>query len=85
MRLRRAITLGTALLLAVLFIAPIRSYRSAQQHLSHAQAQIAAAVAQRDALTRQLQDANTRHAMVEQARALGYVFPGETPYVVLAP
>ncbi len=85
MPLRRLITLGTALLLAVLFIAPIRSYSSAQEHLSRAKAQLAIAVDQRDTLTRQLQDATTRHSMIEQARTIGYVFPGETPYVVLTP
>ena len=85
MRPRRAITLATALLLAILFIAPIRSYRSAQQHLAHARAQLTSAVRERSLLSRQIEEAGTRHAMVEQARALGYVFPGETPFVVVAP
>ena len=85
MRPRRVILAITAVVLAVLFIAPIRSYRSAQAHLRRAEIQLQAAEGQSHRLTRDLQDAGTRHALVEQARMLGYVFPGETPYVVVGP
>jgi cell division protein FtsB len=85
MRPRRVILAATAVLLAVLFIAPIRSYRNAQTHLHRAQVQLATAQAQQRHLAHQLQEAGTRHAVVEQARMLGYVFPGETPYVVVSP
>jgi cell division protein FtsB len=85
MRPRRVILIATAILVAVLFISPIRSYQEAQSHLARAKSQLAAAQADNARLVAQLARAGTRGALVEQARALGYVFPGETPYSVVTP
>jgi cell division protein FtsB len=70
---------------ALLFIAPLQSYQKAQAHLARARAQMTSVQQQNAALLAQLHDAGSRGAMIAQARALGYVFPGETPYVVVGP
>ena len=85
MRPRRVVLAVTSVVLAVLFVAPIRSYRDAEGHLARAKAQLAAASAQDREAASQLQHAGTRQATIEQARMLGYVFPGETPFVVIKP
>jgi cell division protein FtsB len=68
-----------------LFVAPLQSYQSAQGHLARARTLLASVQAQNTALTAQLRDAQSRGALITQARALGYIFPGETPYVVIGP
>jgi cell division protein FtsB len=74
-----------AVVLGVLFIQPIQSYRAAQDHLQRAQAELAAARAQRDELSRRLAEADTHGALVAEARSLGFVFRGETPYTIVTP
>ena len=85
MRPRRAILTITAIVLVVLFVAPIRSYRAAQEHLVRARSELARAKSEERQLARALDRSGSREALVQQARALGYVFPGETAYVVVTP
>jgi len=79
---RRLIVIGIVVLLAVLFVQPIRGYRAAQEELDRARVQLREAreakqraVEERDAL-------GTREMLVREARRRGYIFPGETPFSV---
>jgi len=76
------IIIGIVVLRAVLFVQPIRAYRTAQDELRNARAELAEvrvtkqrAVEERDAL-------GTREMLVREARRRGYIFPGETPFTV---
>ncbi len=69
-------------ILAVLFVQPIRAYRSATAELATARTQLqesraakARAIAEREAL-------GTRAVLVREARRRGYIFPGETPFSI---
>ena len=84
MRPRRVILAITAVVLAVLFIQPIRAYRAAQDHHRRAEAALARANADHADLARRVADSDTRAAMVAEARSLGFVFRGETPYIVVS-
>ena len=83
MRPRRAILAVLAVVLGVLFIQPIQSYRAAQDHLRRAQADLASAREQRDELSQRMTKADTRGALVAEARSLGFVFRGETPITIV--
>ena len=73
----------TAVVLAVLFIQPIRSYRAAQDHHRRAEVALARAHVEHDDLARRAAESDTRGALVAEARSLGFVFRGETPYIVV--
>lgn len=85
MRLRRLLALVAVVLLAALFVAPVRSYRSAQDRLDRARQELAAAQAGRAELERRRNALGTRQALIREARTRHYVFPGETPYAVELP
>jgi hypothetical protein len=82
MRPRRIVLVVTAIILAILFIQPVRAYRDANAHLRTARAQLANARADRERLGRDLAMAGTPGALLREARRLGYIYPGETPYVI---
>jgi hypothetical protein len=73
----------TAVVLAVLFIQPIQAYRAAQDHHGRAETELARARADHDDLARRAAESDTRGALVAEARSLGFVFRGETPYIVV--
>ena len=85
MRLRRLIVLLTVLALAGLFVAPVRSYRAAQDRLAEARRELVTAQTARAELERRRDELGTRAALVREARSRHYVFPGETPYEVELP
>jgi hypothetical protein len=79
---RKLILIGIIAVLAILFVQPIRAYRTAQTELASTRAQLAEvreakqrAIEERDAL-------GTREMLVREARRRGYIFPGETPFSV---
>jgi hypothetical protein len=79
---RKLIVIGVVTLLAVLFVQPIRAYRSAKDELDTARTELkqarlakARALAEQEAL-------GTRAMLVREARRRGYIFPGETPFSV---
>jgi cell division protein FtsB len=84
-RLRRLIALVAVLVLAGLFVAPVRSYRSAQDRLADARRELTTAQTARMELERRREELGTRAALVREARSRHYVFPGETPYAVELP
>ena len=83
MRPRRVILAVTAVVLAVLFIQPIQAYRAAQDHHRRAEIALAGVRAEHDDLARRAAESDTRGALVAEARSLGFVFRGETPYIVV--
>jgi type II secretory pathway component PulM len=79
---RKLVVIIIVAILAVLFVQPIRAYRTAQTELTTTRAQLSVvreakqrAIAERDAL-------GTREMLVREARRRGYIFPGETPFSV---
>ena len=79
---RKLVVILIVAILAVLFVQPIRAYRTAQTELTTTRAQLSVvreakqrAIAERDAL-------GTREMLVREARRRGYIFPGETPFSV---
>lgn len=83
MRPRRVILAITAVVLAILFIQPIQAYRNATDHHRRAETDLARATTDRDALARRVAESDTRGALVAEARSLGFVFRGETPFIVV--
>ena len=82
MSVRKLVVIIIVAILAVLFVQPIRAYRTAQAELTTTRAQLSVvreakqrAIAERDAL-------GTREMLVREARRRGYIFPGETPFSV---
>ncbi len=73
----------TAVVLAVLFIQPIQAYRAAQDHHRRAELALARVKAEHDDLARRTAESDTRGALVAEARSLGFVFRGETPFIVV--
>jgi cell division protein FtsB len=84
-RVRRLVLLAVCVLLAGLFVAPVRAYRSSQEHLAGSHAELRAAQVERDRLLARKAELATRPALVREARRQGYIFPGETPFAVEAP
>ena len=79
---RKLVVIIIVAILAVLFVQPIRAYRTAQAELTTTRAQLNVvreakqrAIAERYAL-------GTREMLVREARRRGYIFPGETPFSV---
>ncbi len=71
-------------LLALLLAAPVRSHRAATERLAKARVELSAAAAERAEAQRQMDRAGTKAAMIEQAREYGYVFRGETPWLLVS-
>lgn len=74
--------IGVIAVLAVLFVQPIRAYRSAKAELDTARTELKQA---RDAKSRALAEREalgTRAMLVREARRRGYIFPGETPFSI---
>ena len=73
----------TAVVLAVLFIQPIQAYRAASDHHRRAELALVRVKSEHDDLARRAAESGTRGALVAEARSLGFVFRGETPYIVV--
>ncbi len=83
--MRRLLLLVGLLALAGLFVAPVRSYRAAEERLEVARQELRVVERERAELERRRADLGTRAAVVREARRRHYVFPGETPYSVELP
>ncbi len=75
----------TAVVLAVLFIQPIQAYRAASDHHRRAELALVRVKSEHDDLARRAAESGTRGALVAEARSLGFVFRGETPFIVVTP
>jgi hypothetical protein len=79
---RKLLVIGVVAILAILFVQPIRAYRTAQSELSGARTQLADARAAKERAVEERDALGTREMLVREARRRGYIFPGETPFSV---
>ncbi len=77
---KKLILIGIVIVVAVLFVQPIRTYRSAQTELTTARAQLESARALKQRVVKERDALGTREMLVREARRRGYIFPGETPF-----
>jgi cell division protein FtsB len=84
-RLHRARRLGAGaflLLLVVLCIGPVRSYLHARSATQQLRTEVAQLDRQHAKLQAELKSASRTTAMIAQARAQGYIRPGEKPFAL---
>jgi cell division protein FtsB len=81
-RAKRFAALVAGLLVLALYVGPVRSYLSAKQATREARADVQRLRAQHRGLTRRLKTARSDAAVIAEARQIGFIYPGETPYVV---
>jgi len=79
---RKLLVIGVVVILAILFVQPIRAYRTAQAELATARTQLADARAAKERAIHERDALGTREMLVREARRRGYIFPGETPFSV---
>ncbi|MBD0330891.1 MAG: septum formation initiator family protein [Thermoleophilia bacterium] len=79
---RRLVALLVLAFVAFLYYRPLAAYVEARAALEHRRAEVAALTAERRALERRLQATAGTGALVREARALGYVRPGEQLFIV---
>jgi cell division protein FtsB len=78
----RWVGLGAIVLVALLYARPLRSYVGTKHDLARRAADVQALKAEKRELQHRLAQSSTGEALVEQARTLGYVHPGEHLYIV---
>ena len=78
----RWIGLAAIVLVAFLYVRPLRSYVDTKRELTGRSADVQALKAEKRELQHKLAQSSTGEALVEQARRLGYVQPGERLYIV---
>ena len=84
-RLHRARRLGAGallLLLVVLCVGPVRSYLNARHETQQLRNEVAQLDRQHKKLQGDLKNASQMTAMIAQARAEGYIRPGEKPFAL---
>ncbi len=79
---RKLLVIGVVVILAILFVQPIRAYRTAQAELTSARTQLAEARMAKERAIKARDALGTREMLVREARRRGYIFPGETPFSV---
>ena len=79
---RKLLVIGVVAILAILFVQPIRAYRTAQTELTSARTQLDVARATKERAIKERDALSTREMLVREARRRGYIFPGETPFSV---
>jgi len=78
----RWVGLAAIVLVGLLYARPLRSYVDTKHELAGRAADVQALKAEKRQLQKRLAESSTAEAMVEQARRLGYVKPGERLYIV---
>ncbi|HET7554388.1 MAG TPA: septum formation initiator family protein [Gaiellaceae bacterium] len=78
----RWVGLAAVVLVGLLYARPLRSYVDTKHELASKAADVQALQAEKRALQHKLAQSSTGEALVEQARRLGYVRPGERLYIV---
>ena len=78
----RWIGLAAIVLVGLLYARPLRSYIDTKHELTGRTADVQALKAEKRELQHRLAQSSTGEALVEQARRLGYVRPGERLYIV---
>ena len=78
----RWLALGVTVLVALLYVAPVRSYLETRATLEERRADVEALRRERDRLERRLRAATSPEALLAEARRLGYVKEGERLFIV---
>jgi cell division protein FtsB len=78
----RWVGLAAIVLVGLLYARPLRSYLDTKHELAGRAADVQALKAEKRELQHRLAQSSTGEALVEQARRLGYVRPGERLYIV---
>ena len=79
---RRWLAVGALVLIALLYYRPIKAYIDAQGRLGQGKQIVQKLRADKTRLERQLGSSNSLATLAREARALGYVRPGERLYIV---
>ena len=79
---RRWSVVAAIVIVAYLYYHPLRTYLETRHELSTRRTEVAQLAAQRRELERRLAASTSLGALARQARALGYVRPGEHLYIV---
>jgi cell division protein FtsB len=79
---RRWLAVGALVLIALLYYRPIKAYIDAQGQLGQGKQAVQQLRAEKTRLERQLGSSNSLPTLAREARALGYVRPGERLYIV---
>ena len=79
---RRWLAVGALVLIALLYYRPIKAYIDAQGQLGQGKQIVQKLRADKTRLERQLGSSNSLATLAREARALGYVRPGERLYIV---
>jgi cell division protein FtsB len=69
-------------LVAYLYYRPVKAYIAASHQLAQRKAEVNALTHQKRLLEHRLADSQTGQALLEEARRLGYVRPGERLFVI---
>ena len=80
---RAAILVLVLAVLAVSYASSLRAYLQQRDHLDALEATVAEKQASIDDLNRETERQQDPAVVMQEARELGYVLPGETPYVVV--
>jgi len=80
--LRRWLAVGALVLVALLYYRPLRAYVDAHGQLSRHETVVRRLEAERSTLERRLASSNTPATLAREARAIGYVKPGEKLFIV---
>jgi cell division protein FtsB len=78
----RRLAVAAVILVGLLYARPLRSYLATKHELASRSADVRALKAQKNALERQLAEANTPEALEREARRVGLVRPGERLFIV---
>ena len=80
--LRRWLAVGALVLVALLYYRPIKAYIDAQGQLGHGKQIVQKLSADKARLEHRLVSSKSLPTLAREARALGYVRPGERLYIV---
>jgi cell division protein FtsB len=81
-RAKRLVVLVAAVLVAVLYAGPVRSYLDARAAETQARSDVTRLRAEQARLQTTLRSLHSNAAVIALARESGWIFPGETPYVI---
>jgi hypothetical protein len=80
--LRRWLAVGALVLVALLYYRPLKAYVDARGELAQRRGVVERLQAEKDQLVRGLGSSTSLQTLSREARALGYVRPGEHLYIV---
>ena len=80
--LRRWLAVGALLLVALLYYRPLKAYLAARSELGHRSEVVHVLQADNASLKRRLGSSTSLPTLAREARALGYVKPGEHLFIV---